>query len=338
MRTSGSGKAVVLSEEARALWGQRHRKLAFRDVCFFCRPFRTRPTLNEWLALLERVAELHCRHGLSLFVVDTLATFLPGRNEANASVMLDALLPLQQLTQLGLSVLLLHHPRKGEPLPGQAARGSGALPGFVDILLEMTRCGRADDSDRRRRLLAFSRHEETPVQLILELNAEGTDYRTHEVAATDDFVGHWEQLRMVLEDADDKRTRRALLAEWPADFPRPAENTLWRWLDRAVGLGLVLREGTGRRASPFLYWLASKDAEWGADPVRALLRRLNLPLDPAQWGAAPLAEVEPPATSASAGSSQFQEFVRLMREGLQALEPQAAAAAEAATEQPAGGG
>jgi hypothetical protein len=36
-----------------------------------------------------------------------------------------------------MSVLLVHHPRKGKTLAGQAARGSGALPSFVDILIEM---------------------------------------------------------------------------------------------------------------------------------------------------------------------------------------------------------
>jgi hypothetical protein len=32
---------------------------------------------------------------------------------------------------------------------------------------------------------------------------------------------------LVLEDADDKLTRRDILAQWPADFPRPADSTLW---------------------------------------------------------------------------------------------------------------
>jgi hypothetical protein len=51
--------------------------------------------------------------------------------------MLEFLLPLQRLTALGLSVLLLHHPSKAATATGLAARGSGALSGFADILIEM---------------------------------------------------------------------------------------------------------------------------------------------------------------------------------------------------------
>jgi hypothetical protein len=42
---------------------------------------------------------------------------------------LDFLLTLQRLTAAGLAVWLAHHPRKDRTDEGQAARGSGALPG-----------------------------------------------------------------------------------------------------------------------------------------------------------------------------------------------------------------
>jgi RecA-family ATPase len=84
-----------------------------------------------------------------LVVIDPLAVFLPS-SENTAAGMMEVLLPLQALTALGLSVLLLHHRRKGVVLPGQAARGSGALPGYADVLVEMHWYGRADEEDRRR--------------------------------------------------------------------------------------------------------------------------------------------------------------------------------------------
>ena len=59
----------------------------------------------------------HCsRHAYTI----TLASFLPSRNENNAGSVLAALLPLQALTAAGLCVLILHHPTKGKPMPGQA--------------------------------------------------------------------------------------------------------------------------------------------------------------------------------------------------------------------------
>jgi hypothetical protein len=263
------GKAVLVSEESRCQWRPRHRKLDLRHVYFLCQPFRGKPTLAQWHALLERIAALHARHALSLVVIDTLTTFLPGRNEASAGVMMEVLLPLRRLSQLGLSVLLAHHPAKGLPLPGQAARGSGALAAFTDINLEMGwyQCG--DPADRRRRLLAHSRYEETRRQLVLELNAEGTDYLVHGDFVADEFLQNWERLRMVLEDAIGKRTRQQLRSDWPADFPCPSDATLARWLQRGVAGGLICQEGTGRRADPFRYWLPGQEARWRQDPVYA---------------------------------------------------------------------
>src|SRR5262249_13169154 len=43
---------------------------------------------------------------------------------------------------------------------------SGALAAFVDILIEMHWYAAPDEPDRRRRLLAWSRHDATPRQLL----------------------------------------------------------------------------------------------------------------------------------------------------------------------------
>jgi hypothetical protein len=198
-------------------------------------------------------------------VLDPLASFLPGRGENNAGCMLDALLPLQRLTALGLSVLVLHHPRKGDSPEGQAARGSGALAGYVDILLEMKGLTQ-DGADRRRLLRAFSRHDATPRQLVIELNATGTDYQACGEPEDVEFAQHWGRLQAVLAQAPDKLTRRDVLAAWP-DADAPSEVTLWRWLERAVSRGLVCRDGTGQKRSPFRYWLPGQEEVWKADPL-----------------------------------------------------------------------
>src|SRR5262249_53297541 len=153
----------------------RRQKVGFGpSVAFQCRPFRGKPTAEQWLALIDRLAELHARCGVDLAVIDTLASFLPGRDESNAGLMLEALLPLQHLTERGMAVLLMHHPRKGTPADAQAARGSGALSGCADIVIEMRHYTRAAEEDRRRVLHGYSRHEATPRVRVIELNAEGT--------------------------------------------------------------------------------------------------------------------------------------------------------------------
>jgi hypothetical protein len=258
-----AGKTVVVSEESPAHWAGRQRKLDFGNhTCFLCRPFRGKPRPDEWLALLDRLAWLRAEHGADLAVIDPLAAFLPGRDENHAGLMLEALLPLQRLTNDGMSVLLVHHPRKDQTRAGQAARGSGALCSYVDILIEMSCSPRAAAGDRRRRLHAFSRHEETPRQLVIELNAEGTDYAGCGDFEEVDFGPGWERLRAVLGEAPYKLTRQEIGKSWPDGVERPDEVSLWRWLERAVAQGLVCRDGTGHRSAPYRYWLPGQIEKW----------------------------------------------------------------------------
>lgn len=264
-----AGRAAVISEEAEENWLERAGKLSFEPgIRWICRPFRGRPRPDEWHALIQFLMRTHRESGLDLVVVDPLASFLPGRTENDAGTMLDVLLPLQPLTCAGPSVLLLHHPRKGESAPGQAARGSGALTGHVDIIVEMAAQVSVDLDDRRRRLQSFSRHDQTPRRLLIELNADKTDYAVLGEFQPDDFDGGWPVLLGVLEDSKYKLTRRRIQDRWPADFQKPSEATLWRWLGRAMKDGRVLLEGTGRRHSPFKYWLPGQEEKWEKDPTR----------------------------------------------------------------------
>jgi hypothetical protein len=149
-----------------------------------------------------------------------------------------------------------------------AARGSGALPAFVDILVEMDRFDPNNDYDRRRRLRAYSRFERTPTHAVLELNAPGTDYVFLGNYAQAENADGWERLKRVLEHAPCKLSRAEMIEDWPHDdLPVPGDTTLRRWLDQAVAAGQVAREGAGLRNDPHLYWLPGREAEWTDDPM-----------------------------------------------------------------------
>ena len=158
------------------------------------------------------------------------------------------------------------HPRKGQHLAGQAARGSGALAAFADILLEMNWYRSPADGNRRRRLRGFSRHEETPRLLVLELTADGTDYLVHPEVDDEEVGEGWHAVQLVLEDAVTKMTRQELLEQWPTDYPQPAEATLWRLLDRAVKEGWLRQEGSGKKCNPFRYWLPGREEMLRPEP------------------------------------------------------------------------
>jgi hypothetical protein len=119
----------------------------------------------------------------------------------------------------GLSVLALHHPAKRSKGDGPSGRGSGALLGCADIVMEMRWYRRPTDADRRRRLLALSRFDETPRELVIELNAEGTDYQARGSIADEEFATHWRLLESLLRQADTKLSRDEILA---AGRPRSA--------------------------------------------------------------------------------------------------------------------
>jgi hypothetical protein len=262
-----AGRAVVVTEESASQWQQRAARLDFGNhVCWLCRPFSGKPRRDGWLSLLDQLAKLCRAHEVSLVAIDPLAAFLPGHSENTADAMLEALLALQGLKGQGVSVLLSHHPRRRASAPGQLARGSGALPGFVDVLIEMHRFTPAD-ADRRRLLEAFSRYEATPRQLVIELTADGCDYLALGDFEAAEFTASWEVLRAVLNGADHKLTRSEILRAWPRARPAPAPITLWHWLDRAVAQSLLRCDGAGRKKSPFRYWLPAREEAWRADPL-----------------------------------------------------------------------
>jgi AAA domain len=246
------GGSLIVSEEPRDLWPERRRRLGLgTELGVLTRPFAGRPTLANFQSLHDQIIDLRRERPLDLVVFDSLAMFLPARTENDAGVMVDALAPFLALADAGLAVWLLHHPAKGDPALGQAARGSGALMASVDIILEMRHPG-GDPFTRRRKLFGWSRYTETPRQLQIELSPDGTRY-DRLPDGPDEFHAHWDMLRTLFGSAAGPLTRQQIWAAWPEGVARPHEATLWRWLDRAVELGLAVRIGKGTKTESFRY-------------------------------------------------------------------------------------
>jgi hypothetical protein len=264
------GRAVVVSEESAEDWSLRSAKLDFGDhIGWFLRPFPSRPTFPQWQALLDRIADLHARDPISLAVIDPLATFFPGRSEGDALVIVEVLMSLRRLATMGLSVLVLHHPRKGRVLSGQAARGSGALTSYADILIEMKGLRRSSPLDRRRRLRGYSRYNDTPRDLVIELTPEGDDYLAQTGVDESEFHVNWRMLESVLQQADRKLTAIEIRERWPAP-PPPSVRSVLRWLARASADGPLSRDGDGVNKSPYRYWLPAMEDKWRQDPLTYL--------------------------------------------------------------------
>jgi hypothetical protein len=267
------GKAVIVSEEPADLWVERSQRYRFtRHVCWFCRPFAGRPTHAQWQSLIDSLLDVHRQAGISLVAIDPLAAFFPAGCENNADAMLNALSPLRQLTESRLSVLVMHHPRKDTRGEGALARGSGVLCSHADILMEMHRFPSRLEGDRRRRLLAWSRWDETAPNRLITLTPEADDY----LILPDDFPDEAQPVRavlwLILGSASTKLSCEELLEQWPPEVPRPSKATLWRTLCTAIERGELNCDGAGVRADPFRYWLPSLEERWASDPMARLLQ------------------------------------------------------------------
>jgi hypothetical protein len=252
-------RALVLSEENPSLWRTRHQRLAFGDhVQFICRPFLGKPTNADWDALIDQSANHLGTSGGRLLAIDTVATLLPTGVETNADCMVQALAPLRRLAEQGIAIWLMHHPHKGKARPGEWSRGHGSLPASVGITLEMHPLCPNDLSDRRRLLLGWSRHEETPRRQIIEWTADGRDYLVLPETFDADFERGWSAIRMVLADLEGPQTAATILRHWPADAPPPSRATLHRWLARAVEHQLLGWQASNRRNAPYQYWLPTR--------------------------------------------------------------------------------
>ena len=254
------GKAWVFSEENEDLWRDRVRTHPVGEhVELFPRPFRGRPTPQEWSDLIDDAADARTAGELDLFVVDPLASFLPGHCESNAALLLDALRPLHRLTTAGAAVLLLHHPRKKEAEAGESARGSGALTGFADVLMELSRYGKLKTDSNRRLLFARSRRTETPERLAYEWDAATGGFLTLSDPRDRQFGENWATVEQVLTTRGESMTCAEIAANWPEDSDPPSGMTLYRWLHAAHAKKTVMRTGAGNKYDPYRFRLRMKE-------------------------------------------------------------------------------
>lgn len=272
-----AGRALVVTEESKEAWHERSLILPLGDhVSWFCQPFLGKASYEDWQALLNQIGRIHEQRPIAALFIDSLANLSPMRSENEASEMLKSLLPLQRLTSRGIAVVVLHHPKKGPLLPGQMARGSGALSAFVDIIIEMKHVNRRDRNDRRRRLEAYSRHAETPPSWVMELSADGKDYLSLGPSAAPDFETGWPVLQQILDNSEGWMPREEILRHWPERTARPGKVTLWRWLNRLIREGQVLCEGDGSKRDPHQYCLPGMEMKWQERVIERLNRQFNL--------------------------------------------------------------
>lgn len=246
------------------MWAARLSANPVGEHCeLLARPFLRRPTPADWESFIDAAIDYRKAGKLDLFVVDPLITFLPGLSESHPGTLQSLLQPLQRLADMGVAVLVLHHPRKEKSEEGSSARGSGALLGMIDIGLELLMLGPGKANERRRRIVAISRRPETPRMTAYEWVSDTGPF----VVVADPFDPRFEENWSKLESVLKRRARNGgtvaqLWNEWPDDRDRPVQTTFLRWLNRGLDEKLVRRMGTGAKNDPYRYRLPNEDDEY----------------------------------------------------------------------------
>jgi hypothetical protein len=128
----------------------------------------------KWAELVTAAVLEAERTGAGLIVIDTLRKWarFAQELEKDASAMQAVVSALDLAVQHGLAVVLVHHQRKAEGENGDAVSGTNALPGAVDVVLEVER---TETGGNQRVLLAESRWN-SPAALLFEKHHDDEDY------------------------------------------------------------------------------------------------------------------------------------------------------------------
>ena len=127
---------------------------------------------RPWSELIAQVAVDAKRDGYGLLVVDTLGKLAGIVNENDAGEGARAMTSLQDAAHAGMAVLVCRHDRKGGGEVGESGRGSSAISGDVDVILQLRR-SEGNVPKSRRVIESLSRYVETPEKIVIELTDEG---------------------------------------------------------------------------------------------------------------------------------------------------------------------
>jgi hypothetical protein len=250
-------RVVYVTEESQALWAGRRDKVGFGDWCeFVIRPFNQKPSFNQWYAFLNALAESLRQRPADLVVFDPITNLWPVKDENSAAEVTTALMPLRTLDPNECrNLTLVHHLRKGDGLEATGSRGSGALTGFVDTIVELRRFQAADNKDRRRVLTAHGRYDDTPAEAVVELTDHG--YALHGTRSEVASVDAMQVLMQILPPSAPGLTQKDLYEKWP-EGSKPNRNRFLDALRHGVNVGFWRMGGSGNRGDPIRYYLAPK--------------------------------------------------------------------------------
>lgn len=195
-------------------------------------------------------------HGVRLVLLDTLSSYWQIHDENDNAEIIRRVSPFVYLAhETDAAVVLIHHERKSGGVAGHAIRGGSSLFGLVDQSLSLEKRLGGGGTENQRVLKALGRYDESPSELILEL--DGDKYRA---------IGTPEQFTLA--------ARQAVVLGLLTDVPQTVESLapqakLTEAMTRKVLASLgtqVARQGEGVKSDPYRYCRPSPLSTGGDDP------------------------------------------------------------------------
>jgi hypothetical protein len=208
-----------------------------------------------WEQRVDSAARRAREVGAHVVMVDTFAQWaeMAGDDENSSGAMLAAVRPLQALASAGPSVALARHARKSGGQVGHSGRGSSALSGAVDMIVELKRP--EGQGPANRRILSYrGRFGHFPDELTIDL--DGPTYRLEGAGRSARRTEVHEAIVLSLlpfapvpgiTSADLERALKASGVEL-------GRTSLDETLSSFVEGGVIHRQGGGRKGDPFRYY------------------------------------------------------------------------------------
>jgi hypothetical protein len=240
--TTEASTAVYLSEEPAILLVDRCDRFAVERAVFLCREDFS--AVHSFAQFVEAGAAEAARRGAAVLVVDTYARFarLGADGEKDAGVTQEIMESVLAAASSGLAVVLVTHLRKGDGEEGEAFRGSTALTGAADILIELRRA-----SDDLREITCYSRFAESPVEPVL-IRMDGDHYVREEGEGMTREVESGKSKLLTVLRHNGELTRKDLFERVPMRHQARLEA-----LAALLTAGSVVKSGSGRRGDPHVY-------------------------------------------------------------------------------------
>jgi hypothetical protein len=217
------------------------------------------PSADFGAAVDAAIAEAE-RTGARLIVIDTLTHFgrLARDAEKDAGATGELLAHAIRAAARGYAVVVLHHVRKAEGDDGTALRGSSAIAGAADVIIELRRL-ESGDRGTERSLRVLSRFSDSPEELVIAM--KGHRYVVAGESVDDaKFERVASALIEALEGAGVVVGRDAICG-----LIKGRDSLTWRTARRLVQTGRIGGDGNGRKGSPYRFWAAVPSY---SEPVR----------------------------------------------------------------------